>query len=122
LPLGGRDLYQANVGRRSNLFQSESSARDALKRLRRSVRNGTGDNGGQHQIRYIFGIVPHYRVAKYRRAGQRGKASYVLYDARRHADPCEALSQLLLELVVLFEDVPADDEGNAPLALFGKKE
>jgi hypothetical protein len=114
LPLGPGDLYRVSVASSLDLFSSESRARDALKKVRGSVGNGAGDNGGTNQIRYLFGIYPHLRVAKYRHAGQRGRSSQVLYDARRHTDPCAILSKLLNERIEHFEDVPEVTKNDPP--------
>ena len=121
VPLGARDLHRAFVGSRFDLFSSESRARDALKEARRSVRNGAGKNGGTNQIRYLFGNAPHLRVAEYRRAGQRGRPSRVLYDARRWRNPSAILSILLVEPIEHFEDVPAADEDGLPSTQLGKE-
>ncbi|WIY24330.1 hypothetical protein [Parasedimentitalea psychrophila] len=61
------------------------------------VANASGLNGGEHQIEYLFGITPHYRIATYRRVGQRGKSSRAIIDLSRHADPKAALENLLGE-------------------------
>lgn len=121
VPLGARDLHRAYLDHPLNLFPSEGSARDVLKKARRSVRNGVGENGGTNQIRYLFGIAPHLRVAEYRRAGQRGRPSRVLYDIRRCRNPSAELSLLLREPVKKFKDVPAADEGDPSSAHRGKE-
>ncbi len=110
IPLGARDLSRAYP----ELFPSGARAKDAITAAKDHPM-GIGLTGGTNQIESISGIHPHFRVAKYRRAGQRGHASRVLYDPARCRDPCSLLSILLLEEVVEFEDVPADDlDGRAP--------
>ncbi len=65
--------------------------------------NAPGLKGGEHQIRFLFGITPHFRTAVFRRKGQRGKPSSVLIDMSRHADPRRALTDLLGEEIQKFE-------------------
>ena len=121
LPLGERDLYQAYGDLRPDLIPSKSYARYALKEARQLVRNRFGENGGTNQIRYLFGNAPHLRVAEYRRAGQPGRSSRVLYDPRRWRNPSAILSLLLVEPIEHFADVPADDEDGPPSTQLGKE-
>jgi hypothetical protein len=110
LPLGPRDLYRAFEGSELNLFSSEDSARDALKIARQLARDIAAVNGGTNQIKYIFDIHPHLHVAEYRRAGQPGRISKVLYDVRRRQNARDILSILLIEPIEYFEDVADVDE------------
>ena len=50
----------------------------------------------------LFDVPPHYRSATYRRVGQRGKSSRVLFDPIRHPNPAETLGKLLGEEVSEF--------------------
>lgn len=115
VPLGHRDLARicstdpfGDFPSVSSLFPSESAAREILKQARNDPRAGT-ENGGQYQIEYIFGNDPHYRVATYRRDGQRGRKSRVVYDPARVQNPIGVLSILLGEIVSELTDETVDD-------------
>jgi hypothetical protein len=110
VPLGARDLYQAFAGEPLNYFLSENSAREALKEARKEVRKRAPENGGAYQYRYLFDDAPHLRIAKYRRIGQRGHTSRVVYDPNRCPDPYIILSLLLGELIEDFEEVSDDPQ------------
>ena len=61
------------------------------------------ENGGEHQIEILFGFRPHYRVATYRRVGQRGKSSQAIIVTERHKNPEAALSRRLGSELARFE-------------------
>ena len=96
LPCGARDLHRAFP----DLWPSEASARDAIRRCL---------NGGANQIKSLFDVPPHLSVAHYRRAGQPGRSSRVIFDPDRHDDPRGALERLLIESIVDFQGGPHDD-------------
>ncbi len=103
LPLGARDLWRAHP----ELFPSKARAKDALDAAKDHPM-GAGLNGGRNHI-ILFGIPPHLiRTATYRRAGQLGHASRVIYDSTRHSDPRAALSKLLGEEIIQFDVMPAE--------------
>ncbi len=79
LPLGARDLHAAFP----DLWVSVNAAKRALEKLPTTSNN------------ILFDVPPHYRSATYRRVGQRGKSSRLLYDSIRHPTPVEALEKLL---------------------------
>lgn len=112
VPLGARDLYQAFAGEPLNYYPSENSAREALKEARREDRKRAPENGGLNQYRYIFDDAPHLRIAEYRRDGQRGHASRVVYAPNQCPDPYIILSLLLGELIEDFEEVSDDPQEN----------
>lgn len=119
LPLGARDLHRLNP----ELFPTKSSARDALKAARKYCleiqENGFDQNaahldaanerqklnGGELLIEYILGFDPHLRAAQYRRKGQRGKASWVVFNDALEQSPKFKLSNLLNEQLALFSPV-----------------
>lgn len=119
LPLGARDLHRIS----RELFPTKSSARDALKAARKyclemqecrfdqdiahldAARDPRKLNGGELLIEYLLGFDPHLRVAQYRRKGQRGKASWVIFDDGDEQSPDTVLGKLLNEQLSLFSPV-----------------
>ena len=86
LPLGGRDLKLAFP----DLWSSVNAASSSLEKIPTTSNN------------ILFDVPPHYRSATYRRVGQRGKSSRVLFDPIRHPNPAETLGKLLGEEVSEF--------------------
>lgn len=103
VPLGPRDLYVAFP----DLWKSVHAAGHAVEKYPTTSNNN------------LFEKVPHLTTAVYRRPGQRGKASKVVFDPARHPDPELSLQRLLgveihgfeIELTAEQVDAIADSDG-----------
>lgn len=99
VPLGAADLHQVHP----EVFPSQGKAKELLRALKES--------GGDLQIDSYLGNTP--TCFRYRREGQRGSASRVAVDTRRHRNPRLAVEAFLGPLV-LFEPIGPMPPPNSP--------